>query len=111
MTNMGTLILYEYQEHCCNYCGRRMGIEYLIRDHKNPKSRGGADRHSNYQLLCSPCKGRKGALTDGDFRHMYAEAGLAPAREADGPPQRVISQEVFQAIDGRIKEKAKARRG
>ena len=68
MTNMGTLILYEYQEHRCNYCGGRMAIEYLTRDQKNPKSRDGAARHSNYQLLCFPCKRRKGALTDADFR-------------------------------------------
>lgn len=33
----------------------------MTKDHILPKSKGGADHHSNYQTMCSPCNSRKGA--------------------------------------------------
>lgn len=44
----------------CEEC-RRQGRTTLgkIADHKVPKSQGGTDDRSNYQLLCQPCSDAK----------------------------------------------------
>ena len=74
----------------CNYCGLKLEL-----DHKTPLANKGANRTSNYQLLCGPCNNRKGDMTDGEFRRTYQ---LTPAKQADGPPSKVIPQKYFEEI-------------
>ena len=81
--------LFDKQKGKCMYCGRKMTIRYLHTDHKIPVIRDGSNSMSNLQLLCSPCNGRKGKMTDGEFRRQY---DLTPARKAKGPPSSVLSQ-------------------
>ena len=85
--------LFALQNGRCMYCGRKMGLAYLHVDHKTPVSRGGTNRLSNLHLLCSACNTRKGNMSDGEFRRKYE---LAPAREAKGPPSKVIPQDYFK---------------
>ena len=95
--------LYKNQQGKCNYCGIKLGIQYLDIDHKNPVARGGSDRITNLQLLCGPCNTRKGSLTDGEYRRKYKLPG---SRTAKAPPSRPLSQKRFEKI---TKEKAAKR--
>ena len=96
--------IYEKQKGRCNYCGRKLDINYLHIDHKSPVSRDGGDNPGNLQLLCPPCNSRKGDLTDGEFRRVYH---LTPSRKAKNPPSILIPQSYFNKIS---KERAKRRR-
>ncbi len=100
--------LFKKQKGRCNYCGRKMSISYFHVDHKTPVSRDGKESIGNYQLLCAPCNGRKGDLTDGEFRRLYH---LTPSRQAKTPPSKVIPQSYFIKISKEIAaKKAKKRR-
>lgn len=101
-------LLYDVQKGKCNYCGKKLELAYLHSDHKNPVSRGGSDRSTNKQLLCSPCNSRKGAMTDGEFRRRYKLPGV---RKANGPPKKLIPQSYFEDISEAVtNRKAKSRR-
>ncbi len=86
----------------CNYCGLKLEL-----DHKTPLANKGANRTSNYQLLCGPCNKRKGDMTDGEFRRTYQ---LTPAKQADGPPSKVILQKYFEEISKAIAATKASRR-
>ncbi len=98
---------YKRQSGKCNYCGKKDVLAYFEIDHKNPVANNGANRTSNYQLLCGPCNKRKGDMTDGEFRRAYK---LTPARQADGPPSKVIPQKYFEEISKTIAAKKAKRR-
>ncbi len=101
------VLLYTKQKHKCMYCGNTFSEHYLHIDHKTPVSDGGSNKPANLQLLCGPCNGRKGKLTDGEFRRKYKLPG---SRTAKGPPSRPVSQKHFDAITkDRAKAKAKRR--
>ena len=87
--------LYRAQNGKCNYCGRKPGKAYLHVDHKNPLARGGSDRITNKQLLCSQCNTRKGAMRDGNFRSRFK---LTPTRQAKHLPIKVIPQKYFDEV-------------
>ena len=95
--------LYKKQKGKCMYCGIKLTIRYFHLDHKTPVSRGGGDNPGNLQLLCGPCNGRKGDMTDGEFRRKYK---LTPSRQVKGPPSRPLSQSRF---DKKTKEDAAKR--
>ena len=86
------------------YCGKKLEMAYFDVDHKTPFSRNGSEGIKNKQLLCRPCNTRKGDLTDGEFRRAYK---LTPARQAEGPPTKVIPQKYFEEM---TKERARKRR-
>ena len=84
--------LVKKQNGRCMYCGRKVGRDLFDLDHKNPVSRGGTNRKSNFQLLCRTCNTRKGPLTDREFRRKYREAGVPQTQVL---PSRVIPQSKF----------------
>jgi hypothetical protein len=49
------------------------GFAFAEREHLTPRSRGGTDDLKNLGLACSPCNGRKGALTEPEFLLLLAE--------------------------------------
>ena len=79
----------------CMYCGRKLGMDLMEVDRKNPHSRGGSETTKNKQLICGTCNKRKGDSTDGEFRRQYK---LTAARQVKGPPPRVISPKHFEGI-------------
>ena len=87
--------LVKKQKGRCMYCGRKVGRDLFDLDHKNPVSRGGTNRKSNFQLLCRTCNTRKGALTDREFRRKYREAGVPQTQVL---PSRAIPQSKFTGI-------------
>lgn len=87
--------LFSKQKGRCMYCGRKMTIHHFHVDHKMPISRGGKHIMSNLQLICMPCHGRKGNMSNGEFRRMY---GLTPASKAKAPPRKVIEQSYFDRV-------------
>lgn len=99
--------LFGAQRGKCMYCGIKAEMTYFDVDHKTPVARGGSNRFSNYQLLCSPCNRRKGALTDGEFRRKYK---LTPSRKAKGPPSRKISQSRFEVTTKKVATRRAKRR-
>ena len=100
--------LFTEQNGQCNYCGRRRTKRELHIDHKKPFSRDGADSKGNLQLLCQTCNGRKSDMTDAEFRRFYE---LTPARQAKGPPSKVIPQKYFDEIAQRKRARKAKRRG
>ncbi len=96
--------LFTEQKGKCMYCGIKRLIHEFDIDHKSPHSRGGSDKLANLQLLCRTCNTRKGARTDGEFRKVYSDI-LAPARQAKGPPVKVIPQSAFEAVQKAVTAK------
>ena len=91
--------LFRQQDGRCMYCGRKYKIQDMDKDKKTPESRGGSDSRKNLQLLCQRCNARKGTMTDGEFRRRYKDAGLLPARQANGrPPSKAIPHKTFDTI-------------
>lgn len=73
--------LYLKQGNACAGCGQRFEFWKLQRDHLHPKSKGGSNHISNYQLLCSYCNTLKGVGTNDDLQRrlldtesIYAQA-------------------------------------
>ena len=52
--------LYGRQRGHCNGCGDQVRYDWMQVDHIKPKSQGGADNITNYQLLCPSCNQIKG---------------------------------------------------
>ncbi len=53
----------------CAYCGRRLSMNTVTKDHVMPRSRGGQDTMGNVVAACLPCNGTKANKTP-------AEAGM-----------------------------------
>jgi 5-methylcytosine-specific restriction endonuclease McrA len=51
----------------CAYCQEPVAVKNLSVDHKQPRSRGGADAKENIWLICVSCNYMKGALTHEEF--------------------------------------------
>jgi len=100
-------LLFKDQKGKCNYCGIKFGIQYFHVDHKNPVANNGSNSISNKQLLCGPCNTRKSDMTDGKFRRLY---DLTSARQAKGPPARLIKQKHFDDIKKDLDQKKTRRR-
>lgn len=84
--------LVKKQNGRCMYCGRKVARDLFDLDHKNPVSRGGTNRKSNFQLLCRSCNTRKGPLTDQEFRRKYRDAGVPQTQVV---PSKSIAQNKF----------------
>lgn len=65
-------------EHCCQYCGRRMPAAQLSLDHVIPRSRGGTTTWDNVVCACLRCNVKKGGRTP-------REAGMTLVRKPDRP--------------------------
>lgn len=87
--------LYKAQGGKCMYCGRKLGIDLMDCDHKNPKAKGGSDQKRNYQVLCRTCNTRKGATTDRQFRTKFKSIGVP---QTQTPPAKPIPQSKFESV-------------
>jgi 5-methylcytosine-specific restriction endonuclease McrA len=52
--------IFERDENCCQYCGRKYDRSDLTLDHVVPRSRGGTSTWTNIVLACVKCNMRKG---------------------------------------------------
>ena len=91
--------LFAAQGGKCMYCGYRVRIDLMDCDHKNPFSKGGSDTKRNYQVLCRTCNGRKGKLTDKEFRIRFKAAGVPQTQVI---PSKAIPQSAFEAVAGKV---------
>ena len=87
--------LYKAQGGKCMYCGRKLGLDLMDCDHKNPMAKGGSDLKRNYQVLCRTCNTRKGATTDRQFRTKFKSVGVL---QTQTPPAKPIPQSKFDAV-------------
>lgn len=53
--------IYEYYNHKCCYCGKKLPTAELNLDHVIPRSRGGKTGWNNIVTACVPCNLRKGS--------------------------------------------------
>lgn len=63
--------LWHKQSGCCYYCGVPVFALYHI-DHKQPLSRGGADKLENLCIACPTCNNRKKDKTEEEFAEYRA---------------------------------------
>jgi 5-methylcytosine-specific restriction endonuclease McrA len=52
--------IFERDDNCCQYCGRKFERSELTLDHVVPRSRGGTSTWNNIVLACIRCNLRKG---------------------------------------------------
>ena len=52
--------IFERDENCCQYCGRKFDRGDLTLDHVIPRSRGGTSTWTNIVLACVKCNMKKG---------------------------------------------------
>lgn len=81
------------QSNLCMYCGIGLSAFEGHVDLMVPVERGGEEVYRNLQLLCAPCKRRKGNRTNDEFRERYLLR-----REAE-PPRAVLPHAYFTNID------------
>ncbi len=55
--------LFSRDRHICAYCGRKVTIKDLSRDHVIPVHLGGKDKWTNVVTACRSCNTRKGGRT------------------------------------------------
>ena len=67
---------YAAQKQKCNGCGAKLPIRLLTVDHIKPFSKGGTDKPSNLQLLCSSCNSTKGDGTQAQLMKRLAAKGV-----------------------------------
>ena len=102
-------LLYKSQRGRCMYCGIKLGMAFFDIDHKIPFAKKGSDDVENLQMLCRPCNGRKGDMTDGDFRKKYKLPG-ARSQEAKDPPEEQIPESYFEKISKQSSRKSRKKR-
>ncbi|MCS4505898.1 hypothetical protein KBTX_01143 [wastewater metagenome] len=61
--------LFRRDDHICLYCGERLRVSLLSRDHVKPVSRGGLDVWNNVVTACKRCNNHKG-------HHAPEEVGM-----------------------------------
>ena len=77
----------------CMYCGIGLLAYEGYIDLKIPAARGGEEVYRNLQLLCAPCRHRKGNRTDEEFRERYLLS-----RKAE-PPRAILPEAYFTNRD------------
>lgn len=74
--------LYERQKGKCTGCGTKLPMRQLAVDHIKPFSKGGSDKPSNLQLLCTPCNSMKGDGTQGALLKRLKAKGVLKGAKA-----------------------------
>ena len=87
--------LYKAQGGKCMYCGRKLDIDLMDCDHKNPKAKDGSELKRNYQVLCRTRNIRKGPTTGRQFRAKFKSIGVP---QTQTPPAKPIPQSKFETV-------------
>lgn len=53
-------LYYMARQQSCPSCGKRLCFQETTLDHIYPKSLGGPESYTNYQIMCGPCNNMKG---------------------------------------------------
>ena len=76
------LPLHKYQNGKCNGCQKKFDIQNMAVDHIKPFSKGGSEKTSNTQLLCTSCNSIKGDGTMAQLRkRLEAKGYVKPAAQ------------------------------
>ena len=68
--------LYKQQDGKCKGCNRKFDMRNMAVDHIRPFSRGGSERLTNLQLLCTACNSLKGAGTMAQLKQKLKKQGV-----------------------------------
>ena len=63
----------EIKAHLNLYGEENGKIVLFTKDHILPRSKGGRDAMENYQVMCSPCNGKKGSMNDAQDAKLAAK--------------------------------------
>jgi 5-methylcytosine-specific restriction endonuclease McrA len=72
--------IFARDEHCCQYCGRRLPASQLSLDHVLPRSRGGDTSWENVVCACLTCNIRKGGRTPQEAHMRLSRKPVRPKR-------------------------------
>lgn len=70
--------IFERDENCCQYCGRKFDRAELTLDHVVPRSRGGTSTWTNIVLACMKCNMRKGDKLVGETHMKLLRKPIKP---------------------------------
>lgn len=75
--------LFDRDRQVCAYCGHRLHVDDLTREHIVPTSRGGQDSWMNCITACRPCNGRKGNRMPEEARMSLLYLPYVPSLHED----------------------------
>ncbi len=73
--------IYKMLNGHCAYCGKKVSLDEITRDHVKPKSKGGRNTVENILPSCKKCNGTKGDKSLEEFRKIYFKDRLHPETE------------------------------
>ena len=86
--------LYKEQGGKCKGCSKKFDMRNMAVDHIRPFSRGGGERLTNLQLLCTACNSLKGAGTMAQLKQKLKKQGViaASAKTSAGQKGTIASK-------------------
>jgi hypothetical protein len=79
----------------CYYCYAPLTLLDATKEHKTPRSRGGADTIDNIVPACITCNDRKGDMTEEEFRAAFHKAFAILTR--DSPAESIVNFSIIDA--------------
>ena len=82
---------FKAQNGKCNGCKRSVPIDLMHLDHIRAFAKGGSDKPSNFQLLCSTCNGKKGTKTQTQFEKQLQKERGGKAVASKATPKKAAA--------------------